>query len=279
MAHEVRALDARSIDQLRAIINREPVRYCYVASRLANAQHSFFRNNFADFLGYFDDGHLKSALLLGANVVPINTSSVARQEFATVLARQGRRCSSIVGAQAETLDLWSMLQSSWGAARSIREAQPVMAMRSHSSLQADDEVRYATLSDLDALFPACVEMFTKEVGVSPIAQGGGSAYRNRISELITSKRSFVRTDQGEVIFKAEIGALGNGVAQIQGVWVNPQYRGQGIAAPAMSAVVSRVLNDLAPTASLYVNEFNKPALATYERVGFEVVDTFATVLF
>jgi predicted GNAT family acetyltransferase len=122
-------------------------------------------------------------------------------------------------------------------------------------------------------------MFTQEVGVSPIAQGGGAAYRNRISELITSKRSFVRTQHGEVIFKAEIGALGNGVAQVQGVWVHPDFRGQGLAAPAMAAVVSRVLNDLAPTVSLYVNEFNKPALATYERVGFEVVDTFATVLF
>ncbi len=279
MAHEVRALDGKSIEQLRAIIDREPVRYCYVSSRLAIAHQSFFRNNFADFLGYFDDGHLKSALLLGANVVPINTSSVARQEFATVLARQGRRCSSIVGTQAEALDLWSLLENSWGASRSIRQTQPVMSMSSHSSVQADDEVRYATLSDLDSLFPACVEMFTHEVGVSPISQGGGAAYRNRISELITSKRSFVRTQQGEVIFKAEIGALGNGVAQVQGVWVHPDFRGQGLAAPAMSAVVTRVLNDLAPTVSLYVNEFNKPALATYERVGFEVVDTFATVLF
>ena len=279
MAHEVRALDGKTIEQLRAIIDREPVRYCYVASRLAVAHQSFFRNNFADFIGYFDDGHLKSALLLGANVVPINTSSVARQEFAAVLARQGRRCSSIVGTQAEALDLWSMLEKSWGAARSIRESQPVMAMSHYSTVLADDEVRYATLSDLDALFPACVEMFTQEVGVSPVSQGAGSAYRNRISELITSKRSFVRTNEGEIVFKAEIGALGNGVAQIQGVWVHPSYRGQGLAAPAMSAVVSRVLNDLAPTASLYVNEFNKPALATYERVGFEVVDTFATVLF
>lgn len=279
MAHEVRALDGRSIEQLRQIIERDPVRYCYVASRLSSAHHSFFRNPYNDFLGYFDDGHLKSALLMGANVVPINTSSVARQEFAEVLRRQGRRCSSIVGPQAETLELWELVQPAWGSARDIRQAQPLMAMGERSNVAIDDEVRYASLSDLDALFPACVDMFTQEVGVSPVAHGGGPAYRNRISELITSRRSFVRTSNGEVIFKAEVGALGNGVAQIQGVWVHPQYRGQGIAAPAMAAVVARTLDDLAPTVSLYVNEFNTAAIATYRRVGFQVVDTFSTVLF
>jgi predicted GNAT family acetyltransferase len=31
--------------------------------------------------------------------------------------------------------------------------------------------------------------------------------------------------------------------------------------------------------SLYVNDFNAPALATYRRVGFRQVGTFASVLF
>ena len=33
-----------------------------------------------------------------------------------------------------------------------------------------------------------------------------------------------------------------------------------------------------PVVSLYVNDFNTRALATYRRVGFERVGTFATVL-
>lgn len=279
MAHEVRALDGRSINQLRQITQRDPVRYCYVDSRLSASSNSFFRNPYADFLGYFDDGHLKSAVLLGANVVPINTTSIARQEFAEVLRRQGRRCSSIVGPQIETLELWDHISPSWGSARDIRHAQPLMAIDRRPDGEFDSEVRYATLSDLDALFPACVDMFTQEVGVSPVANGGGPAYRNRISELITSRRSFVRTEKGEVIFKAEVGAIGNGVAQIQGVWVHPQHRGQGLAVPAMASVIAKTLDDIAPTVSLYVNEFNTAAIATYQRVGFKAVDTFSTVLF
>ncbi|WP_258933656.1 hypothetical protein [Nesterenkonia pannonica] len=36
---------------------------------------------------------------------------------------------------------------------------------------------------------------------------------------------------------------------------------------------------LAPTVSLYVNDYNAPALSTYRRVGFDQVGTYATVLF
>jgi predicted GNAT family acetyltransferase len=47
----------------------------------------------------------------------------------------------------------------------------------------------------------------------------------------------------------------------------------------MAAVVKLVLADLAPVVSLYVNDFNEVALNSYRSVGFEQVDTFATVLF
>jgi predicted GNAT family acetyltransferase len=218
-------------------------------------------------------------MLCGANVVPVNTSLIARQEFASVLSRSGRRSSSIVGPAQEVLDLWTRLSPNWGTAREVRENQPVLAMREPSLAPVDDEVRYSNLSDMDELVPACVAMFTEEVGVSPNSGGGASAYRNRIAELVCARRSFVRFAGEELIFKAEVGTVGAQVAQIQGVWVKPEYRGQGIAVPAMASVVKQVLTDIAPVVSLYVNDFNAPALATYKNVGFEQVDTFATVLF
>ena len=46
-------------------------------------------------------------------------------------------------------------------------------------------------------------------------------------------------------------------------------RGRGLAAPAMAAVVRMVLADIAPTVSLYVNDFNTAALALYRRVAQE----------
>jgi predicted GNAT family acetyltransferase len=279
MAHEIRALDAQSIELVKNLIEQDPVRHCFLAARLEQTKQSRFRPSYPDLLGYFDDGNLKSILMTGANIVPVNTSLIARQEFATVLGRSGRRSSSIVGPAEEVLDLWSKVSGSWGPAREVRGNQPVLTMRSNSSLSFDHDVRYSNLSDLDDLLPACIAMFTEEVGISPTLNGGGNAYRNRISELVSSRRSFVKYLDSELVFKAEVGTVGVGVAQIQGVWVKPEYRGRGIAAPAMAAVVKLVLADLAPVVSLYVNDYNEVALKTYRTVGFEQVDTFATVLF
>jgi predicted GNAT family acetyltransferase len=279
MAHEIRALDAHSIDLVKNLIEQDPVRHCFLAARLEQTKQSRFRPSYPDLLGYFDDGNLKSVLMTGANIVPVNTSLIARQEFATVLNRSGRRSSSIVGPAEEVLDLWSRVSASWGPAREVRSNQPVLSMRTNSSVEIDHDVRYSNLSDLEDLVPACIAMFTEEVGISPTINGGGNAYRNRISELVSSRRSFVKYLGSELVFKAEIGTVGAGVAQIQGVWVNPEYRGKGISVSAMAAVVKLVLADVAPVVSLYVNDYNEVALKTYRSVGFEQVDTFATVLF
>jgi predicted GNAT family acetyltransferase len=99
-----------------------------------------------------------------------------------------------------------------------------------------------------------------------------------VSELIADRRTFVHRDADTVVFKADLGALSRDVAQVHGVWIDPRFRGQGRAAPAMAGVVAQSL-EVAPVVSLYVNDFNLPALATYRRVGFEQVGSFATVLF
>ena len=46
----------------------------------------------------------------------------------------------------------------------------------------------------------------------------------------------------------------------------------------MAAVLEHVLADIAPTATLYVNDYNTAALAMYERIGMTRIGTFATVL-
>jgi predicted GNAT family acetyltransferase len=43
-------------------------------------------------------------------------------------------------------------------------------------------------------------------------------------------------------------------------------------------VIEAVQATTSPTVSLYVNDFNKPAIAAYDAVGFGRVGTFATVM-
>ena len=85
-------------------------------------------------------------------------------------------------------------------------------------------------------------------------------------------------EDGRVIFKADVGSVALGCAQLQGVWLDPQLRGKGLAVPLMAAVVEQVMATRAKWVTLYVNDFNEAARATYRHVGFEDVGTFSTVL-
>jgi predicted GNAT family acetyltransferase len=143
---------------------------------------------------------------------------------------------------------------------------------------ADPLVRRVREDEIDILLPACVAMFTEEVGVSPLAGGGADPYRARIAELVRAGRAFARIESGRVLTKAEVGAVGDGVCQVQGVWTTPELRGHGFGLAAMAQVVE-LARDITPVVSLYVNDFNVVARHVYERVGFHQSTTFSTVLF
>ena len=81
-----------------------------------------------------------------------------------------------------------------------------------------------------------------------------------------------------MIFKTDIGSLALGCAQLQGVWLAPELRGHGLAVPMLASVVEQVMVGPAPLVTLYVNDFNAPARATYEHLGFREVGDFSTVL-
>jgi predicted GNAT family acetyltransferase len=154
-----------------------------------------------------------------------------------------------------------------------------MAIDGPSPVEADPAVRRVRADEIDVLLPASVAMFTEEVGISPIGGDGGASYRARVAELVRSGRAFARIENGQVIFKAEVGAATPQACQVQGVWVRPEYRGQGIAAPGMAAVVAMSRVSISPVVSLYVNDFNTAGRATYRRAGFAEVGEFMSVLF
>ena len=211
--------------------------------------------------------------------MPVQAGGEAVRAFAERARRQGRRCSSLVGSAAAAMGMWQLLEPSWGPAREVRANQPLMAIDDEPSIEPDPLVRRVEPHEVDVLLPACVAMFTEEVGVSPLIGDGGSLYRARVEELVALGRAFARIEGGAVLFKAEIGAATSEVCQVQGVWVHPTLRGRGVGASGTAAVVAQARRTLAPVVSLYVNDFNIAARRAYERVGFAQVGTFASVLF
>ncbi|MFG2176780.1 GNAT family N-acetyltransferase [Streptomyces niveus] len=274
-----RVLDPRELGAALAILESEPVANAFVASRVRAAGLDPWRLG-GEMWGWYADGRLRSLCYSGANLVPICASPEAVRAFADRARRTGRRCSSIVGPAEPTALLWRLLEPNWGPAREVRANQPLMVTeRVPDTVRPDPLVRRIRKEELETIMPACVAMFTEEVGVSPLAGDGGLLYQARVAELVGAGRSFARIDDGKVIFKAEIGAATSHACQIQGVWVAPEFRGQGLSESGMAAVVRYALADVAPVVSLYVNDYNTPARASYRRVGFREVGAFMSVLF
>ena len=273
----VRALVGSDAPQVLEILRADPIANCFLLARNAIAGLDPYRLG-GEIFGAFDGDRLLGGVYHGANLVPFSTDELMRMHLADRLRPMVRRASSLVGPGDEVLDLWRWLEPAWGPAREVRVSQPLLAMSQDPLVPGAPDLRVAEPADLDVLLPSCVAMFTEEVGISPLDGNGGSFYRSRVAEIVNRGHAFVQMMNGEVIFKAEIGSVAQGVAQVQGVWVPPHLRRRGLATAGMAALVHHIRARIAPTVSLYVNHYNVGARLCYERVGFTRVGEFATVL-
>ncbi|OBI55072.1 GNAT family N-acetyltransferase [Mycobacterium sp. E787] len=256
------------------VLDADPVGSCMVAARVAD--HGIEPNSIGGEL-WTRRGPDESLCFAGANLIPLRGAPADLNAFADEAMSGTRRCSSLVGRAQLVMPMWERLAPVWGPARDVRDDQPLMALTRHPNCDIDVGVRQVRPDELDAYLVAAVDMFIGEVGVDPRIGDGGRGYRRRVASLIAAGRAWARFEHGQVVFKAEVGSQSPGVGQIQGVWVHPEWRGQGIGT-AGTATVAAVIVGSGRIASLYVNNFNTVARAAYARVGFTEVGTFATVL-
>lgn len=274
-------LDERDLIDVREVFDKDPVAACMVAARVEVAGLDPWRLG-GEMWGSDSRpirGKVEGLCFSGPNLIPLRGGPAAMRMFADRARRRGRMCSSLVGPAEQVLTLWEELRPDWGPPREVRADQPLMAIGGTPKVTPDPQVRQVRPSELGRYLPAAISMFIEEVGIDPCAEDGGAGYRARVSELIAAGRAFARFEDGEVVFKAEIGAMSSKVGQIQGVWVRPDRRGSGIGTAGTAAVADRLTRVLHRTASLYVNGYNHVAQAAYRKIGFEQVGQYATVLF
>lgn len=269
----LRPVTARDTAAVLRALDADPVAGCMVAARVQ--EHGISPAAAGEL--WTCSRPDRSLCFSGANLVPLSGSPSAVRTYAERAASRARTCSSVVGPAHLVLPLWEHLAPSWGPAREVRPAQPLLALHTTVRAPGDPAVRQVRPHEIEAYLPAAIAMFTEEVGLDPRGSDGGRAYRRRVTDLIAAGRAWARFDDGEVVFKAEVGSLSTLAGQIQGVWVRPDRRGSGLGT-AGTATVAAAVQATGRLPSLYVNSFNLAARASYARVGFTQVGTFATVL-
>lgn len=275
----IRALIHSDTSALRRLVEQDPVANVFMASQLDLHDSAVPSALGAHTAGYFAaDGELLAACWVGSNVIPIAVSEQLASKFGSYLSSLGRKHASIYGPAEGVLGIFRQMQLDGSKAVEVRRCQPLLAINEESPIAAHPQLRQSSITDFDRILPAAAAMFEEEVGYSPYV-AGEDFYRRRVASLIRQGHSLSHLDeQGHVVFKADLGAVSRAVSQVQGVWLRPELRGQGLSHAYMAAVV-KLARRLTPTVSLYVNDYNQRAYASYLHVGFKRVGTFATVLF
>jgi ribosomal protein S18 acetylase RimI-like enzyme len=265
---QVRALGRE--DQAAALeaLDRNPVRDVFIASRILH-DGALSSLGPSPLWGAFDEGRLRGLLHVGPNLVPATDDEAACEALANA-AGGLYPTRMLVGERATVELLWSIVGSSYPAPREVRRRQFVYAT-DPDQLAPDPKAgpgiaRLAERSDEDRVLELSAAMYTEEMGENPLARDA-DGYRRRVRMLISRGWTYVYDVGGRLQFKMDVGCASHRTAQIQGVYVPPALRSRGVGTTAMTACCNLALSRH-PNLSLYVNDFNAPAIALYERIGF-----------
>jgi hypothetical protein len=253
-------------------LQRDPLINVYLISRLleertlAASQVAVVRYNGAIVLA----ASLATNIVLGGDPsIPAGITASAVELVGERILRRMLPVRAIISPAVLVEPLWSVLRKRIDPPTVVRMNQPVYALAKRLDYPDLTEARYAVPRDLDKLVPACAAMHKEEVGIDPLERDA-AGYRERIRELVERKRSIVRIVDGVIASKCELSAATPEAAQLMGVWTDPRFRRRGLSRSLLKEVCGHLARK-EKTVTLFVNDFNAPAIRLYESLGFRKI--------
>lgn len=250
-------------------LQRDPLINVYLISRLleertlAATQIAVVRYN----------GVIVLVASLATNIVLAGDPSISRDITDCAIALIADRIltrmlpvRAIISPAALVESLWNIVRTRIDPPTVVRMNQPVYALKKRVDYPDLTNARYSTMRDLEQLVPACAAMHREEVGIDPLERDA-TGYRERIRDLIEKKRTVIRVLDGVIVTKCEYSAVTPDTVQLMGVWTHPRYRRRGLSRELLREVCGH-LTHKGKTVTLFVNDFNRPAIALYEALGF-----------
>lgn len=137
-------------------------------------------------------------------------------------------------------------------------------------------LRLATEAELMPIAEAHAEVAFEESGVDPLVKDR-EGFLKRVTRRINQERIWVVFDEaGKLVFKADVVAETPEVKYLEGIYVNPEYRGKGIAADCLSQLCRTLLEEVQHVC-LLSNEDFQHAHSTYLKAGFKSQDSCVTI--
>ena len=220
------------------------------------------------------EGRLEGVGLIG-HATLIETHSRAALEAFAAFTRDCPFAHMILGEKEKVDNFWGYYAKPGETPRLIcrelllEKRWPVIKCKEVPGL------RPATTDDLAHVMEVNAEMAFKESGINPLEKDP-VGFRLRCVRRIEQERIWLWVEKGRLIFKADIIADTPDVIYLEGVYVNPEYRGKDYGLRCFSHLCKTLL---ARTVSicLLVNEKNRKARSFYRKAGYCLRSHYDTV--
>jgi predicted GNAT family acetyltransferase len=266
----IRNVADEDVDEALVFLRRDPLVNVYLISRL-------LEERFAAATQMIEVRYNREIALVGTlatNIVIATDPQTPRQVVDAAVAVVAERIltrmlpvRAIISPSPLVESLWNRLRTRIDPPTVVRLNQPIYALQKRFDFPDLKEARYSTLRDLDQLVPACAAMHREEVGIDPLERDA-AGYRERVRELVERQRSMVLVRDGRIVAKCEFSAVTPDAVQLMGVWTSPAVRRRGFGRLLLREVCGHLARR-GKVVTLFVNDFNRPAIALYEELGFQ----------
>ncbi len=138
-------------------------------------------------------------------------------------------------------------------------------------------LRPARPADYALVHTSGADLRAEELGDDPrVSDPDG--YARRAEDECRGGHTWLWIEDGELRFRASLGALTADAAQIAGVYTPPAQRGRGYARRGTAELCARQLERVG-AACLFVADTNAPAIAVYRRLGFRPLAAWASAFY
>lgn len=193
------------------------------------------------------------------------------------LARLARNCQvHLIRGEQETIDLFWEHYARAGQKPRLICREILLEQREAPAIQNPvDDLRTATLSELDKVLAVNASMALSEAGISPL-QKDPAGFRQRTARRIEQGRIWVWINDNRLMFKADVVAETPHTNYLEGVHVHPEERMKGYGLRCLAQLSGNLLSR-ADSICLTVNEQNKEALAFYAKAGYQISAPYETI--
>lgn len=226
------------------------------------------------------EGRLEGVALIGHTTLVEARTRRALREFALKTKeysefRLGPRTHLIMGEQEKIEKFWSYYAEEGDTMRLACRELLLELRKAPSGGEVMTGLRLATFDDLDLVAPVHAGMAEAESGINPL-DVDPVGFRQRCARRIEKGRVWVLLQGKELVFKADIQADTPDVIYLEGVYVAPAYRGNGIGRNCISQLTRELLLRTESVCVL-VNEDNPKAQTLYRSSNFKMQSYYYTI--